>query len=569
MKQYKLMGVLVFIGVFVFVFSGCVVGNSGSGDNSDNGEVVEVEMVNYNFQFCENFKEGGEVNFVICEVLLQLNVFNSDGSVDIVCIVVWYMLQFILMKLDGMQYKNDNYLFEWKNEVKDGKIVLIFMFMDEVYWNDGMDMDWIVIDVMWKVNCFYDEGFNLNVIDGYKDIEFVEQGDMFKMVIVIFKSEFVWLQMFFNGGVIYLVFVDLIMFNEVMVENLYFEWGVGLYIVDEFDVNKGYIFFKLNFEWWGDVFLFDKVMMIGMDGQVGVNVFKNGEVDMVEMGFQEFIDQVKDVDGVKVYCVQQIVNIILQVDLIKLQFEDVKVCEVFFKVINIDQQKQIVWNGFGYEEDLVGLLILFFFQFGYKDFMKVVGWEFDVEGVKKFFDEVGWIEGFDGICEKDGVKFFVVYLIWSDIVMQKVFVQLLQVQEKEVGIDVKVEVCFVSQFFDDYILKNWDVFGFCFILFDLFGVVWFCQLYCLDFGFNLLGVGDVEFDVEIKDKVELQSDFEVQIVVVMEFEFEIYKCWGLILFYNGLQIYMVQEGLVNLIFEFYVGFDFFGIQLVENVGWEK
>jgi len=55
----------------------------------------------------------------------------------------------------------------------------------------------------------------------------------------------------------------------------------------------------------------------------------------------------------------------------------------------------------------------------------------------------------------------------------------------------------------------------------------------------------------------------------MELEPEIYKRWGLIPLYNGPQIYTVQEGLANLTPEPYVGLDLFGIQPVENVGWEK
>lgn len=134
MKQYKLMGALALTGAFALALSGCAAGNSGSGDNSDNGEAAEVEMANYNPQPRENLKEGGEVNFAIREVPPQLNAFNSDGSADTARIAAWYTPQLILMKPDGTQYKNDNYLSEWKNEVKDGKTVLTFTFTDEAHW---------------------------------------------------------------------------------------------------------------------------------------------------------------------------------------------------------------------------------------------------------------------------------------------------------------------------------------------------------------------------------------------------------------------------------------------------
>ncbi|MCE0507618.1 ABC transporter family substrate-binding protein [Microbacterium sp. KKR3/1] len=569
MKQYKLMGALALTGAFALALSGCAAGNSGSGDNGDNGEKTDVEMADYNPQPRENLQEGGEVNFAIREVPPQLNAFNSDGSADTARIAAWYTPQLILMEPDGTQYKNDNYLDEWKHEVKDGKTVLTFTFTDEAHWNDGTDMDWTAIDATWKANRSYDEGFNPNATDGYKDIESVEQGDTAKTAIVTFKGEFAWPQMPFNGGVIHPALADPDTFNEAMIENPHPEWGAGPYTVDEYDATKGYISFKPNPEWWGDAPLLDKVTMTGMDGQAGVNAFKNGEVDMVETGSQELIDQVKDVDGAKVYRAQQTANTILQVDSSKPQFEDVKVREAFFKAINIDQQKQIAWNGLGYEEDPAGSLTLFSFQPGYTDSMKGAGWEFDVEGAKKLLDEAGWTEGSDGIREKDGVKLSVVYPIWSDTATQKALAQSLQAQEKEVGIDVQVEVRPASQFSEDYTSKNWDVSGLRFTSSDPFGAAWFCQLYCSDSGLNLSGVGDAELDAEIKDKVESQSDPEAQTAAAMELEPEIYKRWGLIPLYNGPQIYTVQEGLANLTPEPYVGLDLFGIQPVENVGWEK
>ena len=569
MKQYKLMGALAFTGVLALAISGCAAGNGGSGNSGDNGEAAEVEMANYNPQPRENLKEGGEVNFAIREVPDQLNAFNSDGSADTARIAAWYTPQLILMEPDGTQYKNDNYLSEWKNEVKDGKTVLTFTFTDEAHWNDGTDMDWTAIDATWKANRSYDEGFNPNATDGYKEIESVEQGDSPKTAIVTFKGEFAWPQMPFNGGVIHPALADPDVFNEAMIDNPHPEWGAGPYTVDEFDANKGYISFKPNPEWWGDAPLLDKVTMTGMDGQAGVNAFKNGEVDMVETGSQELIDQVKDVDGAVVYRAQQTANTILQVDATKPQFEDVKVREAFFKAINIDQQKQIAWNGLGYEEDPAGSLTLFSFQPGYTDSMKAAGWEFDVEGAKKLLDEAGWTAGADGIREKDGVKLSVVYPIWNDTATAKALAQSLQAQEKEIGIDVKVDVRPASQFSDDYTSKNWDVSGLRFTSSDPFDAAWFCQLYCSDSGLNLSGVGDAELDAEIKDKVESQSDPEAQTKAAMELEPEIYKRWGLIPLYNGPQIYTVQEGLANLTPEPYVGLDLFGITPVENVGWEK
>ena len=52
-------------------------------------------------------------------------------------------------------------------------------------------------------------------------------------------------------------------------------------------------------------------------------------------------------------------------------------------------------------------------------------------------------------------------------------------------------------------------------------------------------------------------------------ESEIFQEWGLIPLYNGPTISAVKTGLANLTPEPYVGLDGFGVQPVENVGWEK
>ena len=137
MKQYKLMGALALTGSFALALSGFANGTTVGSDKGDSGEAAGVEMANYNPQPRENLKEGGTVNFAIREVPPQLNSFNSDGIADTARIAAWYMPQIILMKPDGTQYKNDNYLSEWKNEVKDGKTVLTFTFTDEAHWNDA------------------------------------------------------------------------------------------------------------------------------------------------------------------------------------------------------------------------------------------------------------------------------------------------------------------------------------------------------------------------------------------------------------------------------------------------
>ncbi|WP_336646091.1 ABC transporter family substrate-binding protein [Microbacterium sp. USHLN186] len=569
MKQQKLMGALALTGAFALVLTGCASDTGNKGGSGDDGDAVETSAADYNPQPRENLKEGGTVNFPINEIPEQLNAFHGDGSADTARVAAWYMPQILLQKPDGTPYKHDAYLDEWKIDTVDGKTQITFTFTDEATWNDGTPMDWTAIDATWKASRSTDEGFVPNATDGYKEIEKVEQGDTPKTAIVTFKGEFAWPQMPFLTGVIHPALADPDTFNTAMIDNPHAEWGAGPYTVDEFDANKDYISFKPNDKWWGDKPLLDKVTFKGMDSQASINAFKNGEIDMVGVGTKDRLAQVKDMKDIEIYRAQQTANTLLEVDADKPQFADVKVREAFFKAIDIDQQKKIAWNGLGYEEEPAGSLTLFSFQPGYTNALKEAGYKFDVDGAKKLLDEAGWKEGSDGVREKDGVKLSVTYPIHSDDPTQKALAQSIQAQEKAIGIEVKVDVRPANKFADDYNTKNWDIFSLRFTSSDPFGAAWFCQLYCQDMGLNLSGVQTPEMDKRIHEEVESINDPEKQTAAAMKLEAEIFQDWGLIPLYNGPSISATKTGLANLTPEPYVGLDLFGVQPVENVGWEK
>jgi len=569
MKQQKLMGALALTGAFALVLTGCASDTGDNGGSGDGGSAAETSAADYNPQPRENLKEGGTVNFPINEIPEQLNSFHGDGSADTSRVAAWYMPQILLQKPDGTPYKHDAYLDEWKIDTVDGKTQITFTFTDEATWNDGTPMDWTAIDATWKASRSTEEGFVPNATDGYKEIEKVEQGDTPKTAIVTFKGEFAWPQMPFLTGIIHPALADPDTFNSAMIDDPHAEWGAGPYTVDEFDANKDFISFKPNDKWWGDKPLLEKVTFKGMDSQASINAFKNGEIDMVGVGTKDRLAQVKDMKDIEIYRAQQTANTLLEVDAEKPQFADVKVREAFFKAIDIDQQKKIAWNGLGYEEEPAGSLTLFSFQPGYTNALEEAGYKFDVEGAKKLLDEAGWKEGSDGIREKDGVKLSVTYPIHSDDPTQKALAQSIQAQEKAVGIEVKVDVRPANKFAEDYNTKNWDIFSLRFTSSDPFGAAWFCQLYCQDMGLNLSGVQTPEMDERIHEEVESINDPEKQTAAAMKLEAEIFQDWGLIPLYNGPSISAAKTGLANLTPEPYVGLDLFGVQPVENVGWEK
>ncbi|MGV8846581.1 ABC transporter family substrate-binding protein [Tessaracoccus sp.] len=572
MKQSRLLRVGAIGAALALTLSACGANNGGNDGGTDGGkqEPAGVEASDYNPQPRENLKEGGVVNFPINEIPAQLNAFNSDASADTARVTAWYTPQVLLQKADGTPYKNDAYLDEWKHETVDGNTQITFTFTEKAHWNDGTDMDWTAIDATWKANKSSEEGFNPNATDGYKEITSVEQGDTAKTAIVTLDGEFAWPEMPFLTGILHPAVNTPEIFNEAFIDEPKAEWGAGPYMIKKFDPNADFMSFVPNTEWWGDKPLLDEVTFTGMDAAASMNAFKNGEVDSVGTGTKDRLAQVADMPGVKTYRAQQTANTLLQVDSEKPMFKDLNVRKAFFMAIDLDQQKQIAWNGLDYTEPAGGSFILYEFQPGYSNALEEAGWKFDAEGANKLLDEAGWVAGEDGIRAKDGEKLSVVYPIFSDDPTQEALAKALQAQQKAVGIDVKIDVRPSSNFSEDYTTKNWDIVSLRFSSSDPFGAAWFCQMYCSDSGLNLSGTGTPEMDERIKNEVESINDAEKQTAAAMKLEAEIMaETWGIFPMYNGPSIFTVKEGLANLTPEPYVGLDLFGVQPVENVGWEK
>ncbi|MGM1016181.1 MAG: ABC transporter family substrate-binding protein [Actinomycetota bacterium] len=569
MKQHKLMGVVAISATLALALGGCA---AGTGDNGDGNaeEATGVDAADYNPQPRENLQEGGTVNFPINEIPAQLNPFNSDASADTARVAAWYMPQILLQEPDGTPYKHDAYLDEWSFDTVDGNTQITFTFTEEAHWNDGTDMDWTAIDATWKANRSYDEGFNPNATDGYKAIASVEEGDTNKTAIVTFDGEFAYPEMPFLTGIIHPDVNTPEIFNEQFIDEPNADWGAGPYTVSDFDPNADFIAFEPNPEWWGDAPLLDEVTFTGLDAAASINAFKNGEIDVVGTATKDRLEQVADMEDVVTYRAQQTANTLLQVDADKPQFEDVNVRKAFFMGVDVEQQKQIAWNGLNYTEEPAGSFTLFSFQPGYSNALEEAGWEFDVDGAKALLDEAGWVEGEDGVREKDGERLSVVYPIFSDDPNQEALAKALQAQQAAIGIEVEIDVRTPQDFSGDYTSKNWDIVSLRFTSSDPFGAAWFCQLYCTDSGLNLSATGTEEIDARIHEELETLPTAEEQTAKAMELEAEIFaETWGIMPLYNGPSIVTAKAGLANLTPEPYVGQDLFGVQPVENVGWEN
>ncbi|KQZ07239.1 ABC transporter substrate-binding protein [Microbacterium sp. Root53] len=564
--QHKLLGVVAAGGALALTLAGCAGGGNGGGTTEET-PAETIEGADYNPQPRENLEQGGEVVFPITEITPQMNVNHSDGSVDTATIWEWYNPQTILMSPEGEASANPNYLTGWEAEEVDGKTVVTFTINPEATFNDGTPFTWESYKVTWEANRSSEEGYNPNSTDGYSLIESVEQGEDEFQAVVTFSQVYPWWQGLFWHPLHPAVNSPEI-FNEGYLEEPNADWGAGPY-KDEFDKNGGTISFVPNENWWGDEPLLDKVTFRVLEPVAAVNAFQNGEIDYVDNLSADNLEQLKDVEGAVTYRAQRTATNLLQINAERPQFADLEVREAMFKAIDREQIKQVMWDGLGYTEEPVGSLNLFPFQEGYVDALSEAGWEFNVEDANAILDEAGWTLNGD-VREKDGVALEGRLPIFGDDPLTQARAQVVQSQLAEIGVKVEIDARPASDFSTVLTTKDWDLVMLGFSSSDPYGVAYMCQLYCSDSGLNLSATGTPEIDERIKNEVSALPTAEEQTEAGLKLEAEIIaETWGILPLYMGPWISMATEGLANLTPETYTGLDLFGLQPVENVGWEK
>ncbi|MCD1269525.1 ABC transporter family substrate-binding protein [Microbacterium sp. MEC084] len=565
--QHKLLGVVAAGGALALTLAGCAGGGNGGGTTEET-PAETIEGADYNPQPRENLEQGGEVVFPITEITPQMNVNHSDGSVDTATIWEWYNPQTILMSPEGEASANPNYLTGWEAEEVDGKTVVTFTINPEATFNDGTPFTWESYKVTWEANRSSEEGYNPNSTDGYSLIESVEQGEDEFQAVVTFSQVYPWWQGLFWHPLHPAVNSPEI-FNEGYLEEPNADWGAGPYKIDEFDKNGGTISFVPNENWWGDEPLLDKVTFRVLEPVAAVNAFQNGEIDYVDNLSADNLEQLKDVEGAVTYRAQRTATNLLQINAERPQFADLEVREAMFKAIDREQIKQVMWDGLGYTEEPVGSLNLFPFQEGYVDALSEAGWEFNVEDANAILDEAGWTLNGD-VREKDGVALEGRLPIFGDDPLTQARAQVVQTQLAEIGVKIEIDARPASDFSTVLTTKDWDLVMLGFSSSDPYGVAYMCQLYCSDSGLNLSATGTPEIDERIKNEVSALPTAEEQTEAGLKLEAEIIaETWGILPLYMGPWISMATEGLANLTPETYTGLDLFGLQPVENVGWEK
>lgn len=472
--------------------------------------------------------------------------------------IIWYVYELFVQNdvEDGFFMKG--LVDFW--EFIDGGQIWIFIFQDDLVWLDGEFI--ILVDVKYMYDqmmiVFVFGIVNGNLVFNFDMVEMLDD----KIVVIILKM----LQVL-NFGLEILIVLKYIWedVDDFMIfMNDFDVVGFGLFVFDSYLVNQ-FIVFKVNENFWCGVFKIDVIQYVYyMNFDVQVQVFKVGDVDFV-IGFMLMQFEVfEGVEGIMMYfgegCCYYLISINVGQQICDNVFygignvvlKEFEVCQVICFGIDIEMLFDKVFIGEGVFV-ISFIFVLFFKWYLFDDDVVIVGFDFEV--VQIMFDDVGWVFGVDGICEKVGQWFVLWLFIDVDDLNEQFIVDFFVFWMKEIGIEIMVE------FMDFDMISVKVIFG----DYDLYFSGWLVNL-DLDYQFginicmNLLividGIGGIMQDGYCNlefDEMYVQQCFEIDEEKCQEIVYDMFVL-------NYIDIVQVVIWYVNLFevycFDCFIGFIF-------------
>ncbi|MBP3089234.1 ABC transporter family substrate-binding protein [Corynebacterium sp. sy017] len=518
--------------------------SSNGSDSAAGGASISVEQAgNYAPTERDKIKDGGTLTLAIDEIPAQLNDLQADSVLDGRTLWQTYNPVLILSDGAGKAYPNEDYITDMKQEVVDGKTKVTYTFNEKATFNDGTPIDWRSFETTRKFMSGSVEGAVPSSTDGYIDIESVTPGENDKQAVVTYTHEFpFWEDMF--TSILHPSITTAEQFNTLYLDATASELGAGPFKVEKIDRQAGIATFVRNEKWWGDPAKLEKITYKYMSSDASINAFQAGEIDATGVSTKDRLKVAKDMgDSVDIRAASRNSVFYYTLNSKSPLLGDIKVREAIVKAVDRKQIATIRYNGLDYTEDLPGSFIAKPFQEYYEDNFGEVA-EYNQEEAKKILDEVGWVEGSDGIREKDGQKLTIHFVSFSDDANGKAMDSAIQKMLKDIGVDLQIDQRPGSEFSNTMANRDFDM-----LLSGVGGgsanaVQNFGQQYLSDSELNKSGLGSAEFDEKIRELQKLPT-IEEQYKRGNELEKEALAEYGLIPVLTGVSISAMKKGLVN------------------------
>ncbi len=410
-------------------------------------------------------------------------------------------------------------------EANDDATVWTVYLREGVTWQDGEAFD--AEDVVFTYNMFADPATGSNQTSTLNSK--LESVEMIDPMTVQFNLKLPVVDFLLDVGGVYFLMIPEHIWRDVPAAEIQqhpgstgadpsMVVGTGPFIFKEWITGDRVTLVKNENYWDGDVYLDEFIYKIVPDTSAAVSQLKTGEVDMFLQVPGAEADGLKSDDiNVTAFSTLSFTFYGTQLDETKsTKFQDARVRKALLYAI--DRQAIVDEILFGYSQVAVGTIPTLSWAFNPEGIDPALHYEYDPENAIQLLDEAGWVEGSDGIREKDGEKMsFLMYGISSS----ESTVQTLQVMQ-EYWREIGVEMTPSPEPFQSLVSRVTETFDFeAFIVGFGWGPtpdqssMWKCDSYGV--GFNIVKYCNPEVDA-VLDAALSELDREKRIELYAEFQ---------------------------------------------------
>jgi len=402
--------------------------------------------------------DGGEFRYPLGSLSDNWNGNHPVGnSVDNTRVMSPMSPRLFLFTADGDIVPDTEFLLDATME-PGPPMVVTYQLNPEWTYNNGETVSVADFQAFWQANSGADEAFEVVSTEGYNQIVSVEQGaDEFE-VVVTFESVYAdWTALF--GAVPHRDGTSTAeAWNEGWLE-LSDQWLAGPFSFGELDEVQQTVELVPNANWWGDAPKLDRMLFRVIDSDAQPQAFANGEIDALDIG--------PDPDG------YAIASGAPQADVragLGPSWRHITMNHTAGLIAELPVRTAIAQGlnrGEIAESDLAGIpltmqplnnRILMANQGGYTD--NADGFTYDPAAARATLEADGWVEGADGVYERDGERLTVSFTEIGTVPVSENEARQVQAQLADVGIEVEIVTVSTDEWVDKLVGGEFQMIAF-------------------------------------------------------------------------------------------------------------
>lgn len=493
----------------------------------------------------ENLVKGGELTLSVDSFAENWNPLHVDGNNYNYSQVREPMLPvFFDFDAKGVPTPNPDYVLSVE-VISEAPTQVRYQLNPKAVWGDGSPVDGDDMVAKWRACNGERPEFNCVSTESYESIESISFGENKTDVTVTYKSSFPdWSQGFSSPGVIKAESImDAQSFNSGWT-SLNNDWLSGPFKVETFDETQKVMTLVPNEKWWGEAPMLEKITWRAIAPDAKAQAFANKEIDAFDIGsdpdaFQRALRvdnaQIRKAGGpnFRHFTFNSKAGLL----------QDLTIRQAV--VYGLDRQSIAASDLAGIDWPVKPLNNHVFLQgqSGFVDTASLTGLDYNPDKARTLLDEAGWLEGEDGIREKNNEKLIVRFTQLATVKASENEALQAQSMLKEIGIQLDIVTVPVTRFGPTLTGKEFEIIAFSWIgtPYPFSGIK---QIYGSKSESNFAQLSLPEVD-ELAEQIAVETDPEKRIALANEADRIIWKNVHTLPLYQRPELIATRSDLAN------------------------